>query len=185
MFTNRILNREIIKLSFKELKKNLSSNYLYKTNMFFFSKHNRKGHHHEKTYRRIWPAAKHLMIKHNIKEDDLNPEIKVVMKEHILDYIYKNVSGAISSSQKQENSSIQNKPLSATLNVNLFNDSSTSSDGFINYAEFKVKLPHCYFYNNARIDNLINYVQEINTTHKKNLEINDFIAKVIFLFLVC
>ena len=68
MFTNRILNREIMKLSFKELKKNLSSNYLYKTNMFFFSKHNRKGHHHEKTYRRIWPAAKHLMIKHNIKE---------------------------------------------------------------------------------------------------------------------
>jgi hypothetical protein len=182
MFTNRLLNREIINSSVEGLRKNLSSNFLFNIPMCYFSKHHRKGHHHEKTYRRIWPAAKHLMVKHNIKEEDLNPEIKVVMKEHILDYLDNKKSGTVSSTQKQEQSSTQVKHQAASLNVNLFNDASTSSDGFINYAEFKGKLPHCYYYNSATIDNLLNYVQEMNTTHKKSLKIEDFIAKVILQF---
>ena len=181
MLNNPIFKRKIFTLSVENMTRHLSKNVLIKTPLFSFSssKHNlqRKGHHHDKTYRRIWPAAKHLMVKHNISEEDLNPNIKVIMKEHILEHIEKQKQGVLPTSYKNVDQKVA-KPEATPVNVNLFNDGATISDNYINYAEFKGKLPHCYYYNSAEIENLNNHLQGINNTHKKSIKVEDFVAKV-------
>ena len=44
--------------------------------------------------------------------------------------------------------------------------------------ENKNYIPHSYFENSANLDNLIMFLEDMNTKHKKDLKIEDFISKV-------
>jgi hypothetical protein len=127
------------------------------------------SHQNPKHYKRILPAAKHLMARHNITESQL-PDLKIIMKEHILDIIQKiqnNQNNTISSTITSTAAS--KKPLVVINDIPLNNN--------VDYALFKTKLPHSYFYNSVKVDSLLNHISEINIKHKKNIKIEDFISR--------
>ena len=174
----------------------------------------RSKHHGDHTYVRVWPAAKALMRKYNIKEEEL-PNFKVIMKEHVLDLIerkfglkgsshshstedlhhFKSInenkekkivksqatqpSQVSPPSQSPQTAAPHTKKQEIKLN-NIIEETEVNKNTEINYADLKMRLPHIYFHNSAKIDNLIRHIKEINNNHKKNLGIEDFIAKVIF-----
>jgi len=130
------------------------------------------SNHNVKRYRRIWPAAKFLMMRYNIQENQL-PDVKIIMKEHILNII-NNIDKQIIS-----NNTPSNHQPSLT---NLTDESNTTHH--INYSVFKNKLPHTYFYNSANCNKLIDYISNLNLKHKVNVKIEDFISKVKYHFFI-
>jgi hypothetical protein len=145
--------------------------------------HMNKSHHNEKTYRRIWPAAKHLMKVHNIQDEEIPKEIKVVMKEHILDILEKNkakrdqITRKSSSTTAQSTSKVTQSKTPVILSSKVYDDFQNSKES-LDWVGFKQKLPHKYFNNTVQVDNLIAFIDEINSKHKKNLKMIDFLAKV-------
>jgi hypothetical protein len=150
--------------------KNTNFNLLTKLSFIGFSskdhlKHNKNNPKH---YRRIAPAARNLMKKHHIKEEDL-PDTQIVKKEHIIELI-KNL-------EKMEKSKPKETANKKTTNV--YDDlASISTNQILDYSEFKNKLPHSYFYNTANVEKVIQYIADININNHKNLKIEDFVSKV-------
>ena len=146
--------------------------------------HKNKSHHHEKTYIRIWPAAKNLMKIHNIKEEDLPRELKVVMKEHIIDLVNKiklkkhYLEGKTDSVSVIDSKIQKNQKTHSINSYIILDDLHTYKDSFIDWVAIKQKLPHSYFNNIVAVDNLNTYINEINQKHKKSIKLADFFAKV-------
>jgi hypothetical protein len=142
-----------------------------KSKLSFFSLRESHGHHkHSKSYRRILPSAKNLILKHEIKDIEL-PDIQIIKKEHILELL-KNRREVKADTP----SAVSKKEAIVLQNQNIFDE--ISSDKQIDYLSFKNKLPHSYYYNTAKIENLNKYLKELNTNHKKDIKVDDFIAKV-------
>ena len=131
-----------------------------------------KSHHGHKTYRRIWPAAKNLMVKHEISEEDL-PDLKVIMKEHVLDIIEKRKSkkkietshhkkeGTVSEHLSRPKPDVVSKAPQVVLN-----DIPLNKETLIDYSVFKAKLPHGYYYNDVQIENLVKHIFVLNAQFK-------------------
>lgn len=115
------------------------------------------------------------MLKHNIAEKLLPKELKIVNKEDILSIIKGQSSGSGNESIPQS----KKNPVSVKPKEKPITQDTSILDNSINYLEYKVNIPHIYFSNQASVDNLLNYLDDINTKHKKGVKIEDFIAKVL------
>ncbi len=105
------------------------------------------------------------MKKHGISENILDSR-RVINKDYILQLI-ENMNNNIEKKDVfvDNLSHSENKP-NVQFNINL--------------NENKNYIPHTYFENSANLDNLIRFLEDMNTKHKKDLKIEDFISKVYY-----
>ena len=152
-------------------------------------------------YMRIAPSASLLMKLHNIKREnlDLPKNLKTLSREIIINFINKTKTDfsrlthghsihremAIEPETKSTTStstsninSQSTKTTSKTSTSTLGEDIANSSNLNDRLVEFKNTFPQHYLSSRCDVTNLVNYINAINTNHKKSVIIDDFIAKV-------
>lgn len=142
---------------------------------FSYREHLKHDKNEPKAYRRILPAAKILMKLHKIRDEEL-PDLRFIKKENIMGIIHAREK-AKSNVEKQPEQVIPKKTSSQLQQVNLFDEVSYNKE--IDYNSIKNKLPHSYYYLTANVDRLLTHITEINNNHKRNIKLEDFVAKVI------
>jgi hypothetical protein len=158
---NCILNKSKL-LNYFKFNTNVKRNFVAQAHVQTTTQSHRK-------YKRIGPASRFLLNKHDIHEHELPADIKWISKGDVLSIL----------EQRKKHGHVH-PPTHTTrppASVNIFEEP-VKPGKQINYLDYKNKLSHSYYSNSVNIDNLISYIVELNLTHKKNAKIEDVIAKV-------